>query len=103
MGIELGSLVDVNVKEIKKSEGLYEVMLSIKYSEKSYDVCLHRIAQKVAKVEADLRGDYLYIRLVNERNEGFATCCIHVRHLESGCMECPSLLLPPSKTGCEGF
>lgn len=97
----MGSLVNVNVKEIRKSEGLYEVLLSIKYAEKNYDVCLHRITQNVAKIEADLKGDYLYIKLVNEKNEGFATCCIHVMHLESGCMECPSLLLPPSKTSCE--
>ncbi|MGC8975415.1 MAG: hypothetical protein ACP5KB_04375 [Thermoprotei archaeon] len=96
----MGSVVNIGIKEVKKSEGLYEVVLSIKYAEKNYDLCLHRISQNVARVEADLRGDYLYVKLINEKDEGFATCCIHVKHLESGCMECPSLLLPPSKTGC---
>ncbi|MEO3993929.1 MAG: hypothetical protein QN229_06480 [Desulfurococcaceae archaeon TW002] len=92
------SIVNVSIKEIKESENLYDVILSIKYMDRSYELCLHRITQKAANVEADLRGDHLYIKLMNEKNEGFATCCIHVKHLESGCMECPSLLLPPSKT-----
>jgi len=97
----LESVTGVSIKEVKKSEGLYEVTLSVRYAGRSYDLCLHRITQNVARAEADLRGEYLYVKLVNERDEGFATCCIHVKHLESGCMECPSLLLPPSKTGCE--
>lgn len=95
------SVVNVGIKEIKESENLYDVILTIKYVDRNYELCLRRITQKVASVEGDLRGDYLYIKLINERSEGFATCCIHVKHLESGCMECPSLLLPPSKTGCE--
>ncbi|MEM0014225.1 MAG: hypothetical protein QXS42_07260 [Zestosphaera sp.] len=87
------------IKEVRKSEGLYDVILLVSYGGKDYEVCLHKISQNVAKAETCMSGNYIMIRLINERNEGFASCCIHVKHLESGCMECSSLLLPP-KSGC---
>ncbi len=95
--------MNVGVKEVRRSEGLYEVVLSISYGDRNYELCLRKITQNVVDVKAYLSGEYLLVELINERNEGFATCCIHVKRLESGCMECPSLLLPPAKSDHEGF
>ncbi|MEM2020972.1 MAG: hypothetical protein QXP80_01945 [Zestosphaera sp.] len=93
--------MSVSIKEVRRSEGLYEVVLSVSYGGRNYELCLHKITQNVVNVKAYLSGEYLLVGLINERNEGFATCCINVKHLESGCMECPSLLLPPARLGHE--
>lgn len=89
----------VRIKEVKRVEGLYDITLLLNYGGKDYELCLHKISQNVIKVETLTSGEYLIMRLFNEKNEGFASCCIHLKHLESGCMECPSLLLPPKGCG----
>ncbi|BEP17937.1 hypothetical protein PYJP_12890 [Pyrofollis japonicus] len=85
-------------KAEKKPSGLYEAQLLITYRGKEYRIRLGNLVREPGYAEAKLVGDYLLVELRGRDRLPLATCCIHRGHLDKGCMECPSLLLPP-KTG----
>ncbi len=80
-------------------EGLYEAVLELRYGGRSYRLSVPRLIRRPAEARARLSGDYILIDLVGEDGAPVATCCIHRGHVERGCMECKSLLLPPRGEG----
>ena len=76
--------------------GLYEAVLAVEYGGRDYLVKMCRLLRPPARASpAEIRDGYLVIELFDEQGAPVATCCIHLGHLERGCMKCPSLVAPP--------
>lgn len=80
-------------------EGLYEAVLELRYGGRSYRLRVPRLIRRPAAARTRLSGDYILVELVAGDGAPVATCCIHRGHVEKGCMECRSLLLPPREGG----
>ena len=87
--------VEARVEEVRLTGDLYEATLRLRYKGKEYRVKLERLVRRPGPITAKRVGDYILIEMKDTRLLPLATCCIHVGHLEKGCTECPSLLLPP--------
>ena len=76
--------------------GLYTAEIEVVDEERgrSYRVHAERLVREPASLEARVEAGSLLIHLRDRDGAPVATCCIHLSHLERGCMECRSLLLP---------
>ncbi len=77
-------------------DGLYEATLEILFGDKRYTVKVPRLARPPRLGGARVEGELVLIDLRGPRGEPLATCCIHRGHLERGCLDCRSLILPPA-------
>ncbi|MET1129048.1 MAG: hypothetical protein ABWW70_06995 [Thermoproteota archaeon] len=91
--------VNVSIKETRHeaSTRTYEVELEVGYRGKVHLVRIGKLLRKPESVQSRVEGDYLVVELYDDKGSAIATCCIHREHLERGCLDCPSLLLPPEK------
>lgn len=87
--------IEARVEEVKLTGNLYEATLGLRYGGKEYRVKLKKLVRRPGPITAKRIGDYILIEMRDARLLPLATCCIHIGHLEKGCTECPSLLLPP--------
>ena len=87
--------VTARLVSARESGGLFEAELELGYEGRTYRVRVGRLTRRPVEAHARLRGDYVLVELRDERGGPVATCCIHRGHLERGCMDCPSLLVPP--------
>jgi hypothetical protein len=84
----------VKLKEYRSEGGLYTALMEISYKGSSYEVQVGRLVRRPARIRQRLEGDYILVELLDDKGEGISTCCIHVSHLEKGCIQCPSLMRP---------
>jgi len=92
----LTNTIHVRIEKVRRqSNGLYEARLTIIYRGKEYRINLGNLIREPGYTRTRILGDYLLIELRGRDKLPLATCCIHREHLEKGCTECPSLLLPP--------
>ena len=75
----------------------YAASLAIVYEGRRYRVTLRRLVRRPASIKYRMEGEHLVVELLDSRGAVVATCCIHRDHLERGCMDCPSLLVPPRR------
>ena len=88
--------VEARVAETRRSsEGLYDAVLVVKYRGREYSIRVSRLLREPGHVSVRRSGDYLLVEMMDRDRLPLATCCIHVGHLEKGCTDCPSLLVPP--------
>ncbi len=91
----------VNVR-LEGAEGTpetgFQASLEIQYADRVYHVRLQKLARRPVKTRHRMEKDHLVIELLDDKEAIIATCCIHKGHLDKGCMECPSLLVPPRET-----
>ncbi|MCE4599126.1 MAG: hypothetical protein F7C81_02900 [Desulfurococcales archaeon] len=87
--------VNVNLLEARETRAGYTATIEVTYEGKAYPLRITRLARRPAKLKHEVKGDYLHIYLLDEDGDGIGTCCIHIKHLEKGCLDCPSLVLPP--------
>ncbi|RUM47994.1 MAG: hypothetical protein DSY37_00725 [Hyperthermus sp.] len=79
----------------QEEEDLYNAELKVEYGGRSYTLRVRRLLRRPSAIDYRLEGEYLLIELRDHANNPIATCCIHRGHLDRGCVECPSLALPP--------
>ncbi|MEM0497465.1 MAG: hypothetical protein QXR22_04635, partial [Acidilobaceae archaeon] len=77
------------------SEGLYIAKLRITYGGRSYEINIEKLLRKPFRAKARLEGNYILVNIEDNEGKPLSSCCIHVEHLEKGCMDCKSLLIPP--------
>ncbi|MEM1873918.1 MAG: hypothetical protein QXS85_06170 [Acidilobaceae archaeon] len=89
--------VHVRVAEVSRDEetGLYTATLDLSYEDRSYGVRVSNLIRAPHRARARVEGDYLVVTLDDSEGKPLSTCCIHVKHIECGCMECRSLITPP--------
>jgi len=79
----------------RRPDGLYDAVVEVGYRGRRYRVAVEKLLRPPGAALARLEGDYLLVEMRGRDGAPLATCCIHRGHLEKGCLECPSLLLPP--------
>ena len=79
---------------VEESEGFWSVVIEVEYKDRVYSVKAERLLRRPSSAEASLEGEYLVVRLSDDKGRGLATCHIHVSHLEKGCVDCKCLLKP---------
>jgi len=84
----------VKLREYRREGDLYTALMEISYKGSNYEVQVEKLVRKPASIKQKEKGDYILVELLDEKGEGIGTCCIHVSHLEKGCIQCPSLLRP---------
>ncbi len=89
------SQVNVGLLEAVETRSGYAVKIEIEYMGRKYPLRITRLTRRPASLRHEVKGEYLHVYLLDEKGDGIGTCCIHVRHLEKGCMDCPSLIHPP--------
>ncbi|MEM0340267.1 MAG: hypothetical protein QXN05_01830 [Acidilobaceae archaeon] len=89
--------VYIKISEISKDEesGLYTAILKLSYEDKSYDIKILNLIRAPHRVRARLEEEYLIVSLDDNEGKPLSTCCINMKHIECGCMDCKSLLTPP--------
>lgn len=85
---------EVKLKESRREGELYTALMEISHRGAKYELQIGRLVRKPSTVKQRIEGSYILIELLDEKGEGISTCCIHVSHLEKGCVECPSLMRP---------
>lgn len=93
--------VKAELKEVTKRGEHHEALIKLTYLGKEYELLLCKLSRTVSSISAEVSGEYLTIKLVDEKGEAFGSCCVHVKHLEKGCLECPSLVVPPKECRSE--
>ncbi len=78
--------------------GLYTASLQVSYKDRESEIKIRKLLRKPVRAKARIEGDILLISIEDSEGKPLSTCCIHVSHLEKGCIECKSLLIPPSET-----
>ncbi|MCX8196197.1 MAG: hypothetical protein N3F67_03875 [Acidilobaceae archaeon] len=78
-------------------EGLYSAELHLEYMDRSYQFRMEKIIRRPHRAKGRVEGDYLIISLEDSEGKPLSSCCIHVAHLERGCTECKSLMVPPKE------
>ena len=94
MGVR--GLVVVRVSRVDVDEaGLYRARpLGMRGGGHEFKV--ERLLRRPVRAKAKVEGEILVINLEDGEGKPLSTCCIHVGHLERGCVDCRSLLTPPS-------
>jgi len=87
--------VKASLKGVSRKGERYSASILVEYGDKSYTITVDNLAHEPVDVSQEVKEDYLLISLLGKDGKGFATCCIHIGHLERGCMDCPSLMTPP--------
>jgi len=86
----------VRLVEARRGEdGLYDAVLELEYGGRVYRLRASRLLRRPGGLEARVEGSYVLVEMRDDAGAPLATCCIHVGHLERGCLECPSLVVPP--------
>ncbi|MCE4612394.1 MAG: hypothetical protein F7C07_00985 [Desulfurococcales archaeon] len=85
---------EVRLKEYRREGELYTALMEVSYKGARYELQVGKLVRKPSTVRQKTEGDYILVELLDEKGDGISTCCIHVSHLEKGCVECPSLLRP---------
>jgi len=90
-------LVVVRVSGVDLDElGLYRAGLEVSYGGRVYEFKVEKLIRRPFRAKAKVEGEVLVINLEDNEGKPLSTCCIHVGHLERGCIDCRSLLKPPS-------
>jgi hypothetical protein len=90
-------LVVVRVSRVDVDDiGLYRAGLEVSYSGRVYEFKVERLLRRPVRAKAKIEGEILVINLEDGEGKPLSTCCIHVGHLEKGCVDCRNLLTPPS-------
>lgn len=77
-------------------EGLFKAGLEVNYGGRIYEFKVERLLRKPMRAKARIEGDYLMISIEDNEGKPLSSCCIHVKHLELGCIDCRNLMMPPS-------
>jgi len=77
-------------------EGLHRAGIEVSYGGRVYEFRVERLLRKPVRARARVVGDYAVISLEDGEGKPLASCCIHVKHLEMGCVDCRNLMTPPS-------
>ncbi|MFN4045822.1 MAG: hypothetical protein ACK4H7_00585 [Acidilobaceae archaeon] len=86
----------VRISNVEVDEsGLYTASLQISYKDRESEIKIAKLLRKPVRAKAKIEGDILFISIEDNEGKPLSTCCIHVGHLEKGCIECKSLLTPP--------
>ncbi len=94
-GVE--SLVIVRVSKVDVDDtGLYKAGLEVSYGGRVYEFRIEKLLRKPVRAKARVEGEILIINLEDGEGKPLSTCCIHVEHIERGCIDCKNLLMPPS-------
>ncbi len=89
-------MVVVRVSRVDVDDiGLYRAGLEVSYSERVYEFKVERLLRRPVRAKAKIEGEILVINLEDGEGKPLSTCCIHVGHLEKGCVDCRNLLTPP--------
>ena len=89
------SSVSARVESYSPLEGgRGSAVLELSFRGSTYRILVENLAKKPYKAEASVEGEHVVIRLLDEEDRGFASCYIHVSHLERGCVDCRCLLKP---------
>ncbi len=93
--------VEAELKEVVKRGEHHEALIKLKYLGREYELLLCKLSRPVSKILTEVSGDYLIIKLVDKNGDAFGSCCVHIKHLEKGCLECSSLIVPPKECRSE--
>jgi hypothetical protein len=86
--------LEVRIASVEGAPGSWSAVLEIEYKGRVYRVEADKLLRRPSKAEASIEGDYLVVKLSDEQGKGFASCHIHLSHLEKGCIDCRCLLKP---------
>jgi len=76
--------------------GLYQARLEVSYGGRVSEFKVEKLLRRPVRAKAKVEGEILVINIEDGEGKPLASCCIHIGHLEKGCMDCKSLLTPPS-------
>ena len=79
---------------VSRLEDSWAAVIEVEYKGRTYNVRAEKLLRPPSRVEASMSGEYMVIKLLDEKGKGLATCHIHVSHLEKGCVDCKCLLKP---------
>ncbi|RLG75576.1 MAG: hypothetical protein DRO23_03530 [Thermoprotei archaeon] len=91
------SSIKAHVEHSSKVNDTYTAIIKIIYRDKTYHITVSKLVKKPEDVSVKKIKDYILLELKDTEGKGFSTCCIRMEHFEKGCLECPSLIIPPKK------
>ncbi len=86
--------VKARILSVSREEGLYKATLEIVYDGESLTAQVDHLPRKPVRVKAIDQGDRVRLDITDVEGLGIASFIIHKSHLEKGCVDCKSLLLP---------
>ncbi len=80
---------------IEKEPGeTFTAKLALEFKGAEYILKLCKLAREPSNIKVEEKGEFIIIELIDANGKGFASCPIHRSHVDSGCLDCPSLLVP---------
>ena len=86
--------MSARLSSVSRVEGSWTAVIEVEYKGRTYSVRAEKLLRPPSSVEAAVSGEYMVIKLLDDKGKGLATCHIHVSHLEKGCVDCKCLLKP---------
>ncbi len=86
--------VKARILSVSKEDDLYKAILEIEYNGESFTTQVDHLPRKPVRVKVVDQGDKVRLDITDVEGLGIASFIIHKSHLEKGCMDCRSLLLP---------
>lgn len=79
-------------------EGLHRARIELSYGGRVYEFKIEKLLRRPMRARTKVIGDYVILSLEDNEGKPLSSCCIHVKHLELGCVDCRNLMIPPSVT-----
>lgn len=87
--------VEARLVGVEKEPGeTFTAKLTLVFRGSKYTLRLCRLAREPSSIKVEEKGEFIIIELIDAGGKGFASCPIHRSHVESGCLDCPSLMTP---------
>lgn len=83
------------VVEVAKEGELFCARIRLEKEGKEHEIRVAKLLRKPHRARASIEGDHIVIYLEDSEGKPLSTCCLHVKHLERGCLDCKSLMIPP--------
>ena len=87
--------VKARLVSVEKEPGeTFTAKLALELKGSEYILRLCKLAREPSSIKVEDKGEFIVIELIDANGKGFASCPIHRSHVDSECLDCPSLLIP---------